>query len=492
MSALRRAWLPLPTMKAVRNYSPRELRDMRVVDVIGKALEGELSWLDVARILGYSARHVRRIRERLEVDGPASLLDRRAGRDMPKRVAPKTQRKILKLRRERYFDFNVKHFHEQLTEKHDVEVSYTYTKMLLQQSGLADVGRARGQHRKRRERRPMRGMMLHMDGSKHAWLGREHGERDLIAVLDDASGELLYAHFVPEEDTRTCLHGIQEVVRRHGLFAELYVDRGSHFGRTAVAGGPVTEEGVQFARVMRKLKVTTIYARSPQARWRSERAFGTIQNRLPQELRAAGIADWDAANVYLEEVFRPAFNKRFGVAPESPESAFVKASEFDVERACALEHDVSVGGDNVVRWRRRDWVVPRQPSRPTYARCKARLVEYLDGRVDLEYGERTIARFDATGKPLPLAPTAGSVQGRAVDGAAADGVHGRPMDSRCAPVHKPAHSRLGQAALVHKPLGKRSVFHTAHSGTTTTRGTPKNNKTAQGKSPSATRKSGHL
>lgn len=482
MSALSGLWFRHRLMKSVRSYSPREMRDMRVVDVVGKALLGELSWLEAQRVLGYSSRHMRRLRERLEVDGPSGLVDRRSGRVMPARVSEATRTEILRLRRDRYFDFTVKHFHDKLVEEHGLKVSYTYTKSLLQQSGLAEVGRARGQHRKRRERRPMRGMMLHMDGSKHPWLGRDKGERDLIAMLDDANGELLYAAFVPEEDTRSCLQGVQEVVDKHGVFAELYVDRGSHFGRTAVAGGPVIEEGVQFARVMRKLGVRVIYARSPQARGRSERAFGTIQNRLPQELRAAGVETWDAANVYLNGVFKADFNKRFTVEPSEAGSAFMLMPGLDVARACALEHDVSVSRDNIVRWQRRDWAIPRNPSRPTFAGCRALLVEYLDGRVDIEYGNRTIARFAANS----------SVKDRAVDGAAADGDHGRPVDSCCAPVHEPAHSHLGQACGLPTSRLENVPFSTPPTAGGTAAGDNRRTR-ARGKSPSAqTRKRGHL
>lgn len=479
-------------MKSVRSYSPREMRDMRVVDVIEKAISGQLSWLEAQRVLGYSSRHMRRLRERLELDGPSGLVDRRSGRVMPARVPPAIQEEILRLRQERYFDFTVKHFHDKLVEEHAVGVSYTYTKSLLQQAGLAEVGRARGQHRKRRQRRPMRGMMLHMDGSKHAWLGRDKGERDLIAMLDDADGELLYAAFVPEEDTRSCLQGVLEVVSKHGVFAELYVDRASHFGRTAVAGGPVIEEGVQFARVMRKLGVRVIYARSPQARGRSERAFGTIQNRLPQELRAAGIEDWDAANAYLNGVFKTDFNKRFTVEPAEAGSAFMPIPGLDVARACALEHDVSVSRDNVVRWQRRDWAVPRNPSRPTFAGCRALLVEYLDGRVDIEYGNRTIASFDATGRSLPTErPQAGSVEEGAVDGAAADGGHGRPVDSCCAPVHEPAHSHLGQACGLPTSRLENVPFSTPPTAGATATGDDRRRR-AKGRSPSAPKKRGHL
>ena len=276
-----------------KRWSLREIRDMRVKDIVGKAIFGQISWSEAERITGFSARHIRRLRSRVTSDPSDELLDKRAGRVMPKKVCPEEVREILLLREERYFDFNIKHFHEVLGERHHIKASYTFIKNLLQRAGYAEKSKGRGKHRKRRERRPMAGMMLHMDASTHAWLGDERDKRDLIYVLDDATGEALYGAFVPEEDTRTCLRALQAVLENRGLFSEFYTDRGSHFVRTPVAGGDVSEEGVQFARVLRRLRIRPIYGRSPQARGRGERAFRTVQGRLPQELRDGGIKDWD-------------------------------------------------------------------------------------------------------------------------------------------------------------------------------------------------------
>ena len=366
---------------------------MRVRDIVEKAMSGSITWADAERILGYSARHVRRLRARCLLEGPEGLRDRRAGRPMPRRVPAEVVQKILELRKGRYSAFNLKHFHDFLRERHEVTVSYTYLKNLLQMTGLADRAPARGKHRRRRERRPMVGMMLHMDGSSHAWLGPERERRDLIYVLDDANGEALYGKLVPEEDTRSCLRALQQVVETKGLFSELYVDRGSHFVHTPKAGEEPEEGRTQFERVLRLLKIRPIYAHSPQARGRSERAFGTVQGRLPQELQEAGITDWPEANRYLREIFLPHFNRKFTVEPEVPESAYVPLRGFDVRRACALEHPVTIGNDNCVRWHKRIFQVPPHPQRYSFARCRATLVEYLDGAFDLEYGSTTIGHF---------------------------------------------------------------------------------------------------
>lgn len=392
---------------------------MRVRDTVARAMAGLITWKEVENILCCSARHVRRLRAKCVIENleqlqrrckskrkleeelrerlGESLRDKRAGRIIGKRVKDDVIREILHLRQSRYYDFNITHFHEKLREKHHIAVSYSYVKRLLQTTGLAAKAAARGKHRRLRPRRPRTGMMLHIDGSTHAWLGPQMGKRDLIYILDDANTEALFAEFVPQESTRSCLLGLQHVLKTKGLFSELYNDRGSHFGRTPKAGGPVQEDKVQIARVLRGLRIRMIYAHSPQARGRSERAFRTVQGRLPQELREAGVESWEEANRYLCEVFVPDFNRKFSVEPLEADSAFMPLVGVDIDRACALEHDVTVYADNAVRWHKRIFQIPKHPSRVSFAKCKAVLVEYLDGRIDIEYGPRTIAKFDAEG-----------------------------------------------------------------------------------------------
>jgi hypothetical protein len=383
--------------------SSREIRDMRVRDVMAKAVSGQITWSEAERILGYSARHVRRLRQRFKLDDPASVRDRRAGRPMPKRIEDETIKEIVHLRQTRYFDFNLVHFHQMLGERHNIRASYTYVKNLLQGTGLAERAKARGKHRRRRERRPMVGMMLHMDGSTHAWLGPDAGTRDLVVMLDDADGRVLFGQFFEQEGTRSCLTAIQHVLEQHGLFSELYVDKGSHFVFTPKAGE--SEPGhTQIERVLKGLRIRMINAHSPQARGRMERHYRTDQGRLPQELREAGIRDWDAANRYLNEHYWPRFNRTFTVEPHNPGAAFMPLVGIDVRRACALEHEVTVAPNNCVRWSHRTWQIPAHPSRPSFAKCKAVLVEYLDGSVDIEYGPQTIARFDTEGEPAEQAP----------------------------------------------------------------------------------------
>src|SRR5664279_3837435 len=308
----------------VENYSGAAVeRAMKVEEVLLRATSGKIMWWQAAEILGISDRQLRRWRKRYEADGYDGLLDRRRGVPSGKRVPKARAEQVVSLYREQYFDLNVRHFHEKLSEEHQIGLSYTWVKQALQGAGLVRRKSKRGMHRKRRERRPSPGMMLHIDGSHHRWFQDERWH-DLIVILDDATSQIYYAQLVEEESTATVMAGLREVIERKGLFCALYSDRGSHFWLTPKAGGKVDPHRLtQVGRALRELGVQMIPAYSPQARGRSERNFGTWQGRLPQELRLQGIKTVEAANRFLREHCIDEFNRRFQVAPAQRGSAFV-------------------------------------------------------------------------------------------------------------------------------------------------------------------------
>src|ERR1700675_2666356 len=274
---------------------------------------------------------MRRWRELLETDGYSGLVDRRKGQPSDKRVPLATAEEVLRLFQETYFDLNMRHFHEKLSEEHGIELSYTWVQKALQGAGLVARGRRRRKHRRRRERRPLPGMLLHIDGSKHQWFGDERWY-DLIVILDDATSEIYYAQLVQEESTRTVMAGLREVIEAKGLFCALYSDRGSHFFVTPKAGEKVDKHRLtQVGRAMKELGVQMIPAYSPQARGRSERSFGTWQGRLPQELRLAGIDRLEQANRFLREKYIGEFNSKFSAAASEKGTAFRKCSRKDLD-----------------------------------------------------------------------------------------------------------------------------------------------------------------
>jgi transposase len=261
-----------------------------------------------AEILGISDRQVRRWKLRYEEQGHDGLYDRRRGKPSPRRVPVETVEKVLGLCREKYSDLNVQHFHEKLVEEHEVELGYTWVKLALQGAGLVAKGRKRGVHRKRQPRRPLPGMLLHLDGSEHRWF-EDNRWHDLIVVMDDATSEVYYAQLVEEESTRTVTTALREVIEKRGVFCALYSDRASHFFVTPKAGEAV-ERGrlTRVGRAMQELGIEMIPAYSPQARGRSERAFQTWQGRLPQELRVEKVGTIEEANRFLGERYIAAFN----------------------------------------------------------------------------------------------------------------------------------------------------------------------------------------
>src|SRR5438309_773114 len=297
-------------------------RAMKVQEVILRATAKKITWWQAAEIIGLSDRSMRRWRERYEEFGYDGLFDRRQGKPSPKRVPVALVEEVLGLYRDRYFDLNVRHFHEKLHSEHAIKLSYTWVKLALQGAWLVTRGRKRGVHRKRRARRPLPGMLLHIDGSHHRWFQDERWY-DLIVILDDATSEIYYARLVEEESTVTVLAGLREVIESKGLFCALYSDRGSHFFHTPKAGEPVDKHRLtQVGRALKELGVQMIPAYSPQARRRSERNFGTWQGRLPQELRLAGIGTLEEANQFLRERYIDVFNRKFAVKTEQKGSAF--------------------------------------------------------------------------------------------------------------------------------------------------------------------------
>jgi transposase len=375
-------------------------RMMKLQDVLLKAMAKKISWADAAEIIGVSCRTMRRWRERMEAGGYSGLRDRRKGKPSGKRVPLKTVERVLALYRETYHDLNIRHFHEKLREQHNIKLSYTWVQQALQGAGLVARGKKRGKHRRRRERKPLPGMLLHIDGSKHQWLGDQRWH-DLIVILDDATSEIYYAQLVEEESTRTVMAGLREVIEVQGLFCTLYSDRGSHFFYTPKAGEKVDKHRpTQVGRALKELGVTMIPAYSPQARGRSERSFGTWQGRLPQELRLARIETVAEANRFLRERYMAEFNAKFQVAAAEKGTAFRRSSRTDLDWIFTVQSERVVAKDNTVAIAERSWQLDKSRFRNTLAGSTVTIHEHLDGNVSIRWGPHTVGRFDAHGKSL--------------------------------------------------------------------------------------------
>ena len=373
---------------------------MKLQDVLLKAMAKKITWWAAAEIIGVSDRTMRRWRQRLEKHGYSGLRDRRKGRPSAQRIPLETVEKVLALYKETYYDLNMRHFHEKLREEHDIELSYTWVQQALQGAGLVAKRRKRGPHRRRRPRRPLPGMLLHIDGSKHRWLNDERWY-DLIVILDDATNEIYYAQLVAEESTRTVLRGLREVIETQGLFCALYSDRGSHFFVTPKGGEKVDKHRLtQVGRAMKELGITMIPAYSPQARGRSERNFGTWQGRLPQELRLAGISTLEGANAFLRERYIDEFNRKFKVPAEHRGTAFRKASRMDLDWVFTIQTERVVAKDNTVAIGDRSWQLEQSMFRHSLAGTTVTIHQHLDDSVSIRFGPHVVGRFDGEGRAL--------------------------------------------------------------------------------------------
>jgi transposase len=388
-------------MQSMDSYSKTAMeRAMKIQEVILRAMAKKITWWQAAEILGFSDRHLRRIRERYEQFGYESFFDRRRNRPSPKRVPFAQVEKVLALYREKYFDLNMRHFHEKLREQHEIDLSYTWVKTVLQGAGLVARQRQRGVHRKRRPRRPLPGMLLHIDGSHHQWFQDERWY-DLIVILDDATSEIYYAQLTEEESTVTVMAGLKEVIEGKGVFCALYSDRGSHFWLTPKGGGKIDEHRVtQVGRALREVGVQMIPAYSPQARGRSERNFGTWQGRLPQELRLRGIGTVEAANRFLREHYIAEFNGRFQVPAAQRGSAFVRRSSKDLDLIFALQFQRTVNRDNTVSVQNLRLQIEPVRWRATLAGCTVTVHQHLDGTFTITHGPQRLGHYSVEGKPL--------------------------------------------------------------------------------------------
>ena len=359
---------------------------------------GRLTQAEAAQILGMCERSFRRYLARYEAEGLEGLIDRRLEQVSNRRAPVDEVMALTEQYRSRHLGWNVKHFHSWYRRTGGTR-SYTWVKKRLQGAKLVPKYEKRGAHRKRRERSALPGMMIHQDGSTHEWVAGQ--KWDLIVTMDDATSWHYSMFFVGQEGTASSFRGVHDVITGRGLFSSFYSDRGSHYWTTPEADGKVDKENLtQFGRAMKQLGIEMIAAYSPEARGRSERAFGTHQGRLPQELALAGITDMEAANRYLRERYLPAFNAEFAVPALETGSAFVPWIGGSLEDILCEQYERIVGNDNCVRFEGLSLQIPADRHRCHYVKARVRVNRYASGALALFHGPRGLAYFTPDGRPI--------------------------------------------------------------------------------------------
>jgi transposase len=377
-----------------------EVFKMRFLDIYGQYEKGRLRCEEAAEILGISISTFYRKRQIYEEEGSNCVFDRRLGKVSPHRAADAEVEFITKLYAERYKDFSVKHFYDFAKHEHGVGRSYNWVKNKLIETGMVNKSSRGGKHRLRRERKPMAGMMIHQDGSTHRWIPALDYNLDLIVTLDDATSKITSCFLVEEESTFSSFRGIYETIKQEGIFCSFYTDRASHYFYTPEVGGKVDKSRVtQVGYALRQLSIKHIAAYSPQARGRSERTFGTLQNRLPKELALHNITTIEAANRYIAEVYIPRHNEQFSVKAAIPDKAFIPyTAAIALEDVLCLKERRVVQHDNTVRYKGFILQIPKTDYRHHYVKAEVMVHEYFDHRLAIFYGSLCIGRYNENGE----------------------------------------------------------------------------------------------
>ena len=386
-----------------RTATDVEVKKMRFETLYEGCRGGRLTQVEAAELLGVCPRTFQRYLARREEDGESFVLDRRVERAYERGAPLDEVMRLCEDYKQRYGGWNVRHYYAHY-QRGGGERSYNWVRQKLQQAGLVEKGKARGKHCRRRERRPMPGMMLHQDGSPHEWVPGQMW--DLIVTMDDATGEHYSMFFCEQEGTWSSFRGVRETIAAKGLFCSLYTDRGSHYWHTPKAGGKVDKTNLtQFGRAMQELGIEMIPAYSPQARGRSERVFRTHQDRLVKELAAAGVTDMAAANRYIQEVYLPHHNAEFGCAPQEAGSAFVPLLDTALDIILCEKHERTVGADNCVQFGGRRLQIPADRHRLNYVKVRVRVLRHDDGGISVYHGPRLLARYGSDGGLLDAPQT---------------------------------------------------------------------------------------
>src|ERR1700716_3708739 len=392
------------------------IRRMRFSDLLDRTAAKRLTQAAASELLGINVRTFQRWAERYEAEGDDGLVDLRMGRRSPRGAPEEELERMLGLFRDKYADFMVKHFHEQLQKRHGYGLGYTVTKLALHAAGWVRKAPKRSAPRKKRPRRPLRGMLLHQDGSRHAWI-EGLSAMDLIVTMDDATSEIYSMLLVEEEGTASTFRALGEVIGERGLFCALDTDRGSHYFYTPKAGEKVSKtQQTQVGRALSHLGIEHIAAYSPQARGRSERMFGTLQGRLPKDLRLAGIRTVEGANAWLKGHYIAEHNAAFAIKAEQEGTAFVADRHEAWREALCVIEERTVANDNTIAWAGRRLQLPQSRLRPHFVKAMVRVHEYPDGTASVFLGPHRLATFAADGEQIsPDAPKPGSVVGAVKD-----------------------------------------------------------------------------
>jgi transposase len=379
------------------------------VSSLKDGLEGKTTLRQASRVMEVSYRHAKRLKKRLASEGAGGLVHGNRGRPSARRLSSELSNRIIELSQETYTTFNDTHFTEKLNEVEGITVSRDTVRRLRRNNGIKPKRKRRAKkHYQRRPRKEQEGMMVLWDGSPHRWFGKDTSPCCLMAAIDDATGKLLEAFFLPYECSFGYLKLLEHIIKRSGIPLSIYQDRhGSlhrnddHWSLEEQLKGE--QDPTQVGGVLQALGITPIFALTPQAKGRIERLFGVLQDRLIAEMKLKDIKDMETGNQFLAEQFIDEHNRRFVRAPAVSQPAWRRvARDVDIKRTISFRYQAVVGNDNAVRLGGMVIDIPEGPRMRGYAKAKVEVRQLLDGSWRVYYKDTLIAKTDPTALMEPI------------------------------------------------------------------------------------------
>ncbi len=369
------------------------MKDIQRYKVLKDVLEKKLKGIEAAALLNLTPVHISRLKTRLLKGGLEEILRKPPPRPPNSKISSATVEKILKLRKELYYDFNIMHFMDKLHEVHKMPFCYESVRQLLIKNNLHNPKKKKQIHRQRR-RMPKAGMLVQMDSSQHFWLPLVENKWWLIAMIDDATNEIPYACFFPKDTLFANMQVLRRFIEIKGLFIALYVDKASHFKTTRHGGihynmSPEQDEETQIERALAELGINVIPANSPQAKGRIEVTFRLFQDRLIKEMRLAGIKNYVQANKFLAEKFLPYYNTKFTHEAESTYMPLPKEKNLDL--VFCIKKERTVNNDNTVKVYGQIIQIPPSNIHLSFAKRKIDICLLEDNRIYVLYHDKVVA-----------------------------------------------------------------------------------------------------
>ena len=361
------------------------------ISVLNSVLEYQVPITQAAEVLGVSPRHARRMLAAYRDRGAAALAHGNRGRRPHNATLPAEAAAVVQLATERYEGANHTHLTELLSEREGIDLSRPTVRRILTRAGIGSPRSRRSpQHRFRRQRMPQAGMLVQLDGSHHAWLEDRGPKFALLLAVDDATSAVVNAVFCVSETTAGYFTLLEGLIEGWGIPLAVYSDRHAVFKHNA-RKPETAAEATQFTRSLQELGIRQIFARSPQAKGRVERAAGTFQDRLVTELRLADARTIDQATAVLRD-FLPRYNARFAVRPDHPEPAYRPADhDLRLPEVLCFKDTRKVSRDNTVKYNWRVLQLLPDAERASYAGLRVEVLERPDGELIVRYEGRRVA-----------------------------------------------------------------------------------------------------